>query len=76
LRIVAKDLGCELIPVHSYWAGYLAEHNVYNKDLVLSDCRYPNESGHQVMAEAIMKHENPLTFDANMAYSDLITRLK
>jgi hypothetical protein len=23
LRIVASDLGCELIPVRSYWAGYL-----------------------------------------------------
>jgi lysophospholipase L1-like esterase len=56
LRIVAKDLGCELIPVHSYWAGYLAEHNVYNKDLVLSDCRYPNESGHQIIAEAMLKY--------------------
>ena len=56
LRIVATELGCELIPVHSYWAGYLAEHNLQNKDLVLSDSRYPNERGHQVIAEAIIKH--------------------
>jgi lysophospholipase L1-like esterase len=56
LRIVATELGCELIPVHSYWAGYLAEHNLQNKDLVLSDSRYPNERGHQVMAEAIIKY--------------------
>ena len=55
LRIVATDLGCELIPVHSYWAGYLAEQKLSNKDLILSDCRYPNERGHQVVAEVIMK---------------------
>jgi hypothetical protein len=55
LRIVASDLSCELIPVHSYWAGYLEEHNLYNKDLILSDSRYPNERGHEVIAEAMMK---------------------
>ena len=55
LRIVASDLRCELIPVHNYWAGYLEEQNISSKDLVLSDSRYPNERGHQVIAEAIMK---------------------
>ena len=55
LRIVASDLGCELIPVHNYWAGYLKEHNLCNKDLVQPDSRYPNESGHKVIAEAMMK---------------------
>ena len=54
LRIVASDLGCELIPVHNYWAGYLEEQNLSSKDLVLSDFRYPNERGHQVIAEAIL----------------------
>jgi lysophospholipase L1-like esterase len=55
LRIVASDLGCELIPVHNYWAGYLEEQNLSSKDLVLSDFRYPNERGHQVIAEAMIK---------------------
>ena len=55
LRVAASDLQCELIPVHNYWAGYLEEHNLCSKDLVLSDSRYPNERGHQVIAEAIMK---------------------
>ena len=55
LMIVATELGCELIPVHSYWAGYLVEHNLSYKDLVLSDSRYPNERGHQVIAEVVMK---------------------
>jgi len=54
LRIVASDLGCELIPVHNYWAGYLEENNLCSNDLVLSDSRYPNERGHQVIAEAIL----------------------
>ena len=55
LMIVASDLGCHLIPVHSYWAGYLEENNLCSKDLTLSDSRYPNESGHQVIANAMMK---------------------
>lgn len=55
LKIVATELGCELIPVHSYWAGYLAEHNLCSNNLVLSDSRYPNEHGHKVIAEAVMK---------------------
>ncbi|PKN75762.1 MAG: hypothetical protein CVU52_05850 [Deltaproteobacteria bacterium HGW-Deltaproteobacteria-10] len=55
LAIVATELGCELIPVHSYWAAYLAEHKLGNKYLVLSDARYPNEHGHQVIAEAMLK---------------------
>jgi len=55
LKIVASDMDCKLIPVHSYWAGYLEEHNLCGKDLVLSDFRYPNERGHQVIADAMMK---------------------
>ncbi|PKN53710.1 MAG: hypothetical protein CVU55_00885 [Deltaproteobacteria bacterium HGW-Deltaproteobacteria-13] len=58
LRIVASDLGCQLIPVHNYWAGYLDEHNLSSKDLVLSDSRYPNESGHQVIAQAMLQWLN------------------
>ncbi len=54
LRIVATDMSCALIPVHSYWAAYLQEYNLCNDDLVLSDARYPNEKGHQIIAEAIM----------------------
>ena len=55
LRIVASDLNCELIPVDHYWAGYLQEHNLCDRDLILSDSRYPNEIGHQVIAEVMMK---------------------
>jgi lysophospholipase L1-like esterase len=52
---VATDLGCELIPIHNYWAGYLEEQNLSSKDLTLSDSRYPNERGHKIIAEAVMK---------------------
>ena len=55
LRIVASELSCELIPVDHYWVGYLEENNLCHKDLILSDSRYPNEIGHQVIAEVMMK---------------------
>jgi hypothetical protein len=60
LRIVATDLDCRLIPAHSYWASYLKEHNLCNNDLVQADPRYPNERGHAVIAEAMMRwlHNN------------------
>ena len=60
LKIVASEMDCELIPVHSYWAGYLEEHGLRNKDLVLSDPRYPNEMGHRIIAEAVMKGLNKI----------------
>lgn len=55
LQIVASDLDCIFIPVHHYWAGYLQEHHLTNRDLVQQDSRYPNETGHQVIAQAMMK---------------------
>lgn len=58
LRIMAADLGCELIPVHSYWAGYLEGNNLESKDLVQTDTRYPNERGHRVIAEVIIRYLN------------------
>ena len=58
LQIVAADLSCERIPVHHHWAGYLEEHGVKSRDLVLPDSRYPNERGHRLIAEAVMKGLN------------------
>jgi lysophospholipase L1-like esterase len=60
LRIMANDLDCKLIPVHSYWNGYLEEHNLCSMDLVQSDSRYPNECGHEVIAEAMIKNLNKI----------------
>ena len=53
LRIVAEDLKCEFVPVHHHWAGYLEENRLKSADLVLADPRYPNELGHEVIAEAV-----------------------
>jgi lysophospholipase L1-like esterase len=54
LRIVAADLACELVPVHHQWAGHLSENGIKCADLVLSDSRYPNEKGHEVIAGAVI----------------------
>ena len=54
LRIVSRDLGCEFVPVHHHWAGFLRENCLRNADLVLSDPRHPNEKGHAVIAGAIL----------------------
>ncbi len=55
LRIVAVDLNCKSISLDRYWVGYLAKNCLTSADLVISDSRYPNEKGHEVFAEAIMK---------------------
>lgn len=55
LRIVAVDLNCKSISLDRYWTGYLAKSWLTNADLILSDPRYPNEKGHEVIAEAILK---------------------
>jgi DNA repair exonuclease SbcCD nuclease subunit len=58
LQIVALDLNCALIPVHSYWAGHLIENHLTHKELLQPDVRYPNERGHRVIAQAIMASLN------------------
>ncbi|HOO39114.1 MAG TPA: SGNH/GDSL hydrolase family protein [Deltaproteobacteria bacterium] len=54
IREVALDLDCEMIPIHTYWAGYLQDNGLSNSDLVLDDTRYPNEKGHEIFAQAII----------------------
>jgi hypothetical protein len=56
IREVCQDLSCEMISVHTYWAGYCLEHNIKNTELVQKDARYPNERGHEIFAEVIMHH--------------------
>ena len=71
LRIVSQDLHCHLIPVHTYWAAYLSEHQLTNAQLVGSDTRYPNKRGHEVIAEAIgLWLENHLEKSGRLALSD------
>jgi lysophospholipase L1-like esterase len=76
LKIVASEMNCELIPVHYYWAGYLEEHDLRNKDLVLSDSRYPNERGHRIIAEAIMKGLNKIIEDPSKVKSENIASVR
>ena len=54
IREIATDMVCELIPVHVFWAGTLEERGLTIADCVQEDCRYPNEQGHALYAEAIM----------------------
>jgi lysophospholipase L1-like esterase len=55
IREVADDLACEMIPVHTYWAGYLADRGCSPADFVQPDVRYPNEKGHAIFAQAILQ---------------------
>ena len=53
LRIVADDLHCELVPVHSFWDGYIYENGLTSSDLTLADARYPDQAGHKLFADII-----------------------
>jgi hypothetical protein len=53
LRIVAKDLLCDLIPIDSLWAGFICEKVMKSSELCLADTRYPNERGHELFADFI-----------------------
>jgi len=55
LNVIASDLDCILIPVHHHFAGYLEEKGLASKDLTGPDPRYPNDRGHEVIAEAILE---------------------
>lgn len=54
IREVAVDLDCEMIPVHTFWTGYLMDTDTDHRALVQEDPRCPNERGHAVMAEAVI----------------------
>lgn len=56
IREVCMDLHCELIAVHTYWAGHLWEHGISHAELLQSDDRLPNEDGHKLYAQAILPH--------------------
>ncbi len=54
IREVCQDLRCEMIPVHTYWAGWCRDRGVEHAGLVQPDVRLPNEQGHEIFAEAII----------------------
>ena len=55
IREVSVDLDCEMVPIHTYWAGYVSDKGLPNSDLLQKDVRYPNEKGHEIFAEAIIQ---------------------
>ncbi|NPU85937.1 MAG: SGNH/GDSL hydrolase family protein [Syntrophaceae bacterium] len=61
IREVAVDLSCTLVPVHTFWAGYIADHGLLQADLVQKDARLPNEQGHKVFAGAVAATLNSLS---------------
>ncbi len=54
IREVCIDLDCEMVAVHTYWAGYLQDNELVNKQLVQKDARLPNERGHEIFAKVII----------------------
>jgi lysophospholipase L1-like esterase len=56
IREVAADLSCELVPVHTAWAGYLLEQGLPNASLLQDDVRLPNERGHELYASILARY--------------------
>jgi len=56
IREVTTDLACEMVPVHTAWAGYLLETGLSNSDLVQKDVRLPNEKGHELYASVLVRY--------------------
>jgi lysophospholipase L1-like esterase len=54
LRELSAEMNCRLVPVHTWWAGYLLDTGLKSRDLLQKDTRYPNEHGHRVIAEAVI----------------------
>jgi hypothetical protein len=53
IREVAADLACQMVPVHTAWAGYLLDHGLPNSALLQKDVRLPNERGHEFYASIL-----------------------
>ena len=60
IREVALDLYCDLISVHSFWAGELEEKGLEMSKFLQNDIRYPNEAGHELYANSIIPRINDL----------------
>ncbi len=63
IREVSQDLGCSMVAVHTWWAGYLHEHGLKNADLVQADARLLNARGHEVFAQALVPVLDRVTAD-------------
>ncbi len=56
MREVAIDLDCRLLPLHTYWAGLILDNTYTIDDILQEDDRYPNENGHAIYAEMIIRN--------------------
>ena len=56
LREVATDLACEMVPIHTAWAGYLLDRGLPNSALLQEDVRLPNERGHELYASILIRY--------------------
>ncbi len=56
IREVAVDLDCEMVPVHTAWAGHLLEQGIPNASLLQADVRLPNGEGHALYASILAAH--------------------
>ena len=54
IREVATDLVCQLVPVHTAWAGYLLDQGLPNSALLQKDVRLPNGKGHEFYASVLI----------------------
>jgi lysophospholipase L1-like esterase len=54
IREVAADLSCEMVPVHTAWAGHLLDAGLVNSDLLQKDVRLPNGKGHEFYASVLI----------------------
>ena len=55
IRDVCGDLGCEIVPVHTYWNGMVMERGLRHEALVQENVLYPNERGHDFFAQALIQ---------------------
>jgi len=50
IREVAADLACEMVPVHTAWAGYCTDRGPAGSAFLQADPRLPDEEGHGLYA--------------------------
>jgi len=56
IREVAVDMDCEMVPIHTAWAGCLVDRALTNAALLQADARLPNEEGHGLFASFLDTH--------------------
>jgi len=60
IREVALDLHCHFLPLHFFWIGFIVENEQKNDNLLLQDCRLPNDKGHEIYARVLIDFINKI----------------